>query len=488
MTKDSVGDNVLGNTGPADIQQRQITINMGETSQVKEYNNYDDRWYNERETTENEDIMVCDGRSIAKEHNTDHYAEILTVQSCSGRKSPGRKTVQKSPGKNLRTKSPNRETRRKLSPRVTRNSDNPILCYASDSESQTKKISQDDSALYENTNTVSYGRDCVQSLRNGQHLLRPMHSSQSDSEIVYQNTSTDDFSENTSPIYENFEDNPRCLRTTDSIRSNASNETSETESLYEDLDDIYEAMSPPLRTRSVSKPIDIVYTSLDFPRKSTSPTSVRSCTYSTSSFGSLDRTRLRRCQSYCYGGGPFGLPCGEKPPELPQRGGGCFTKRPRPSSMHLGKQDVLTEFSNQDASLDNGLGVYTGTLVGSCTVMKTSPKSVQKTIGDILAREKREHSKPVSFDVSTDNLTLGLNCAPWNMLAENSVDDIGCVTTFSSNNKTALGYTISKPGEDTRLFVIHCSDADQIKEAIVNYFKRPVTTNLVSKHTMMSIS
>jgi hypothetical protein len=115
-------------------------------------------------------------------------------------------------------------------------------------------------------------------------------------------------------------------------------------------------------------------------------------------------------------------------------------------------------------------------------VARTSPKSIQKIIGDYLAREKKEHSKPVSFQVTSEFLCLSYNCAPWWLLAKNSVDDIGCITTYSANNKTALGYTISKPGEDTRLFVIHCSDADQIKDAIVKNFKRPATTNSVSQH------
>ena len=416
---------------------------------------------------ENEDFyIICEGLSIQKEQDTTNYAEIRTKVPCS--------SVDKS------TKPSSSEARR------TRESDNPILRLDKPDTSsvvdcendyrQRKIVTQDDFAQYENTHPAKHVREYRRRKNNEKRQCTCSDSEigycNTDSEIVYQNTS-DRF--NSSHIYENFERKTGwCAQRINSEKSTASNETSETESLYEDLDDVYEAMSPPSRQRCVSKPIDIVYTSIAFEEHGiTSTASFGSCSNS-SSLGSIERPGLHRSVSYSYGGAPFGV---GRPPELPPqrlRGGRSYTsnsRRPRPQSLH-------TECQNP--SSDCGLGLYTGTLVGCCSVTKTSPKSVQKVIGDYLAREKKDQSKPVSFQVTSESLRLGLNCAPWRILAENSVDDIGCITTYSSSNKTALGYTISKPGDDTKLFVIHCSDADQIKDAIVRNFKRPHGTNSVS--------
>ncbi len=233
--------------------------------------------------------------------------------------------------------------------RQTRESDNPILRTPGKDTDKSRiltrldredncrpRITQDDSALYENAHTArhvrEYGRE------DSQNTHKKVQRCQSDSELVYENThpeivyqitdpeivyqnTSDDF--NTSHVYENFEDRmkSRELRTSLSIKSTNSNETSETESLYEDLDIVYEEMSSPLQGRPVSKPIDIVYTSIDFgARKNSSPASAGSCS-NLSSFGSLERQELRRCTSYCYGNAPLGV---GKPPELPQRGSGKF--------------------------------------------------------------------------------------------------------------------------------------------------------------------
>ena len=475
MTKGSAIENGLEDTCFSDVQRRQETVNMNETFQnmrLDELNEpeYVDGCFVGRET-EDDGFILCDGYCIPNEQNTTHYAEILTRTSRSASK-----------------ESPSRRTRESDNP-ILRLSDNTCksdILKAIDRESKCRpNVTQDDFALYENMRSVKQLRDY--GTQNSQNGHKKVHCSRSDSELVCENTDSESLSENTgseivyentlkgfktSPLYENFEDykNMRSCRNRESVKSTTSIETSESESFYEDLDVVYEAMSPPSQQRAVSKPIDIVYTSIDFGgRNDSSPVSVESLTNS-SSFGSFDKTEIRRCTSYCYGNAPLGV---GKPPELPQRGSGSFTKRSRPRSCHLGNPEGCQ-------TTDFGLGLYTGTLVGSCIIIKTSPKSVQKIIGDYLAREKKGQSKPVSFQVTNEFLCLSYNCAPWWLLAKNSVDDIGCITTYSTNNRTALGYTISKPGEDTRLFVINCSDADQIKEAIVRNFKRPVAGNSVS--------
>lgn len=475
MTKESAIDNDLGNTGSADV-------NMNVTYEnIKDLNNKV-RSRSVGSETEYVEFIVCEGSSIPNEQQTTHYAEIHTRKPAE---SLARETPTKSPDKSAKSpaksaKSPAKST--ESLPRKTRESDNPILrgSHDNDKSDDSKdncrpRFTQDDSALYENTRTAKHVLSCGrENSRNGHEkqcsrsdselVVQQQPQQNIDPEIVCQHTS-DVF--NTYHVYENFEDR---MKSRMSIKSTTSNETSETESLYEDLDIVYEEMSPPSQQRPVSKPIDIVYTSIDFGRRTnSSPVSVGSCSNS-SSLGSLERPELRRSTSYSCGNVPLAV---GKPPELPQRGSGSFTKRSRPRSLHLGNPEGTQ-------NTDFGLGLYTGTLVGSCIITKTSPKSIQKVIGDYLAREKKEQSKPVSFQVTSEFLCLSYNCAPWWLLAKNSVDDIGCITTYSANNKTALGYTISKPGDDTRLFVIHCSDADQIKEAIVKIFKRPATTNSVS--------
>lgn len=470
MTKGSSIETGLENVSCEDERQIQNRVAMNERCEnMKDFNDLTDACCAGRQMDDDGFILVG-GRCIAQEQDRTHYAEILTRNSISP------DTKWSSPAL-------------KPSVRRTRKSDNPILRLSDDNSDilndtnneHAPKSTQDDFALYENMRAARNARkfekeqgrkihvshsdsDLVCHNTNSEVLYENTHS-----EIVYQNA-RDDF--NTSHVYENFEDKQRVLGTRLSVNSTTSTETSETESFYEDLDVVYEAMSPPtLRPSTVSKPIDIVYSSIDFGRRQNeSPVSASSCTNS-SSFGSLERPELRRCTSYCYGNGPLGV---GPPPELPQRGSGSFTKRSRPRSCHMGNTEgsQITNF---------GLGMYTGTLIGSYVISKTSPKSVQKTIGEYLAREKKEHSKPVSFEVTSEYLSLSYNCAPWWLLAKNSVDDIGCITTYNTNNKTALGCTISKPGEDTRLFVIQCSDADQIKEAIVRNFQQPVASNSVSR-------
>lgn len=396
-----------------------------------------DNGLNRRETAEEDMYVDCRRWLVRKEDQTAHYAQIVTKKPCS---------------------LPISSTRR------TRESSNPILrlyygdedrsiCGPDSEECRPCGIAQaqHDSPLYENTSTthshpkVQYGR--------------------SDSGIAYVNTTQEsEANVNDSHVYVNFE-NTTGTNNDDKGKNEKANptyETSDSESLYEDIDDVYEEMSP----RSSSKPINIVYASIDFSSKNISPSSVGSGSLS-SSVGSLERPDLRRspsCSSGYFSWSSRSLDV-DKPPELPQRTSGSFLRRPRPTSLHLGSCNdlsVLTEF-----------GLYTGTLVGSCAVLKNSPKSVQHIIADFLAREKKERSKPVSIEVNGEFLRLSLNCAPWSLLAQNTIDDIGCVATFSANNKTALGYTISKPGEDARCYVVHCSDADAIKNSIMSTFKTP---------------
>ncbi|XP_028398504.1 uncharacterized protein LOC114522083 [Dendronephthya gigantea] len=474
MTKGSTMEVDFESACPDHSRQRRNELNMNETcvnTRLGSFKDANDSCSIEREKEDEDFYIICEGHSIPKEQDTTNYAEIRTKIPCL----PVDTT----------TKPSSSEARR------TRESDNPILRLdkpdtssvvdcEKDYGQRRKIVTKDDFALYENTHPAKHVRQHGRQKNDEKRCCTCSDSEigyhNTDSEIVYQNTS-DSF--NSSHVYENFERKTGwCAQRMNSERSTASNETSETESLYEDLDDVYEAMSPP---KCASKPIDIVYTSIAFEQRvKASPTSVGSYSNS-SSLGSLDRPVLHRSVSYSYGGAPLGV---GKPPELPPqriRGSRSYTgnsRRPRPQSLHMECQHPTTDF---------GLGLYTGTLVGCCIVTKTSPKSVQKVIGDYLAREKKDQSKPVSFQVTSESLRLGLNCAPWRILAENSVDDIGCITTYSSSNKTALGYTISKPGEDTKLFVIHCSDADQIKDAIVRNFKRPPATNLLSKWSSMGV-
>lgn len=479
MTKESTLYFEYGSSGNGELQYRHHTVNTNVMYEnTDDMDNSIDGLSIQRENLYENDSVPCKGHSVSRENTTTVYAQLAEIQTtaCS----------------TDITKVPTRRTRQ---------SDHPILCISKDSdlsdvikgvdsEGILSTVSQDDFASYENTRTRKYlhdddndnaqNRECVSDRRTRSNSeLTDAHINP---ENLYENTDFGTVSETTSDsshVYENFEDKLKSHEMRMSLKSTMLNEAPETESLYEHLDIVYEEMSPPAQQKSVSKPIDIVYTSIDFGARkcSPSPGSVGSSSMS-SSFGSLERPELRRCTSYCYGNAPLGV---GKPPELPERGSGSFTKRSRPRSCHINNLEgtQITDF---------GLGQYTGTLVGSCIISKTSPKSVQKIIGDYLAREKKERSKSVSFQVTSESICLSYNVPPWWALAKNSLEDIGCITTYSANNKTALGYTISKPGEDTRLFVIHCSDADQIKDGIIKYFHQPAANNSVSQHYCLQTS
>ena len=376
-----------------------------------------------RETPLEENMYVDCGRTlVAKEDEATHYAEILTTTPCKSTISMARRT---------------------------RESSNPILrlCYGEQDVS-----SADSAEECESRNMVSQDQHRCTVYQNTQEQrdLRPtLHHTRSDSDIFYVNEGYPAKRDN-SHLYVNFDNDQQETR--------VSNDTSDTESLYEDIDDVYEAMS----SRCTSKPIGIVYASMDFSAaRNTSPTSVDSPCSRSSSFGSFERPERRRVATFASEHLP--LPS-DKPPELPRRTSGSLSRRARPKSLHFGggnRHEAIAEF-----------GLYTGTLVGRCTLMKSSPKSVQHVVSDFLAREKKERSKPVSLEVTAEFLRLSLNCAPWSLLAQSTLDHIGCVATVSANNKTALGYTVSKPGEDTYCYVLHCSGVDAIKESILSTFKR----------------
>lgn len=375
-----------------------------------------------RETLAEENMYVdCGQTLVAKEDEATHYAEILTTTPCESTISMARRT---------------------------RESSNPVLrlCYGeqdlsnadSTEECEPRAVGQDERrTVYQNT----------QEQRDSSPTL---HHTRSDSDIFYVNEGFPAKRDNSHQLYVNFDN--------DQQETKVPNDTSDTESLYEDIDDVYEAMS----SRCTSKPIGIVYASMDFSAaRNTSPSSVDSPCSRSSSFGSFERPERRRIATSTSELSP--LPS-NKPPELPRRTCGSLSRRARPNSLHFGGVD------RHEAIADFGL--YTGTLVGRCTLMKSSPKSVQRVVGDFLAREKKERSKPVSLEVTAEFLRLSLNCAPWSLLAQSALDDIGCVATVNANNKTALGYTVSRPGEDTYCYVLHCSGVDAIKESILSTFKR----------------
>lgn len=414
---------------------------------------------------ENYGYVVFDGKSIpkdkAKDKDTTHYAEIV-----KGTPRNVEKTVQRR--------------------RQTRESDHPILQLSSDYKERQLEDCDEGLVMADDVSVTvsdeyaesltSNGENCSVSRLDSELVYKDIHS-----EVLYTNThETEVLYENasvlTEHIYENVECEKKKKQREKSITSNCSFDT---ESLYEHID-IYESMTSP-RRRFASEPIDIVKSSVNLNSSvsSESPRSLESYSNSGSltSYGSFERPDLRRCTSYCYGNAPFGV---GRPPELPHRDSVNFTKKCRPRSFYLGNEEGY-QADNQ------GLGCYTGTLVGSGIVKKTSPKSVQKIIGDYLSREKKDFSKPVSLQITNEFICLSYNCAPWWLLAKNSLDDIGCITTYNNNSKTALGYTISKPGEDTRLFVVHCSDADQIKDVIVKNFRQPYAPNSVSFETQPNL-
>lgn len=344
-----------------------------------------------------------------------------------------------------------------LPSRPTRESDNPILRigFASSLKSPNKYLHQ----IHQKPSEL---------LIEGSNSLP---STTKRYEPVYENTPTRSpnqspkLSPNQSPcccvrnqsgrFYENLEfpftSDSDCESRRSSIsveRQSLSSEESSRES--ESISSVaYENIPCEERPRARSKPLDIVYSDLDFSEHN-------------------NRRKIERCVS---------VPLGEKSSPL----------RPSPISNSLPpltkprplppKKNMVNSRPKSMVVCNSGnthLGFHIAKFVGAVVVQRSNELVLQTCMQDLLRKTHEENSKlqSVNLEVNNEFLRISTNCSPWEVILSCDIDHIGLVNVYEQDTNV-IGLILSIPRQDAMCYVMRTTEAQSILQAIKTVFKSP---------------
>lgn len=335
--------------------------------------------------------------------------------------------------------------------RPTRESDNPILRleFASSSKSSDKCLGQKTESDFERSNSLTSRR------------IEP----------VYENTPTvtpnnsPKLSPNQSPccnahnqserLYENVdfpfmtESDCESRRSSISIeRQSLSSEGSSRES--EAISTAYENIPCEERPRTRSKPLDIVYSDLDFSEHN-------------------NRRKIERCVSVPVGvkltpprSSPVtnSLPPFVKTRPLPPQRKTTVTARP--------KSMVVCNSSNVH------LGFHIAKFVGKVVVHRANDQVLQTAIQDLLRKTNEDDTKfhSVNIEVNNELVRISTNCSPWEVILSCEIDQIGLVSLYEQDT-SVVGLISSLPHQEAICYALRSAEAPTILRAIKNVFNSP---------------
>ncbi|XP_032232507.2 uncharacterized protein LOC116615017 [Nematostella vectensis] len=246
------------------------------------------------------------------------------------------------------------------------------------------------------------------------------------------------------PVYENLEF-PFLESDRESLYSNSTGSSNgETQergetNLYENLDEIMDG-----RGRTLSNPIDIVYSDLQFPNEKVEAYLLSSSLQTSSS---SREEFIERSRSL--------TPSTNTTPPNPQGSG-----LERPKSLSLKRL------------ASGSLGLHLAKFVKSVPVQRSNDRVLQSVIHEALARRHEGEEISVNVEVDTDLMRISTNCPPWEVVASFDIEAIGHVNLYEGDD-SVLGVIVCPPAQDAMCYIIKCNDAKTIYATVKKAFRAP---------------
>lgn len=216
------------------------------------------------------------------------------------------------------------------------------------------------------------------------------------------------------------------------------------ESLYENVDGLTEGY----RQRTRSRPIDIVYSDLEFHGPEKSHPQLSSVDSEEMTVSDIQRKTNS-------------LSTRASKPSPPPRGSGLS----RPKSLNLRRLTGGT------------LGLHLAKFIKKVIVQRSNDKTLQATILEVLSKkhvvdDDDDAESSVNVEVNSDLVRISTNFPPWEVIASCDIERIGHVNLYE-RDENVLGIIACPLGEESTCYIIRCPDAKTIYESIKNAFRAP---------------
>lgn len=269
--------------------------------------------------------------------------------------------------------------------------------------------------------------------------------------MKHQNTSS------ATPVYENItfpliesDRESHCSISSSSTEGKSvfsEEESLEYSNLYENVGDYANDQEPRARTRS--RPIDIVYSDLEFhgERKiQTHSSSLESEELTT------DISNSRKTKS---------LSAVQAKPSPPSPRGGSGLARPKSLNLRLSK------------SSNEALGLCRARFVKKVTVQRSNDKTLQATLCEVLSKSSNVEDEPfVNVEVNSDLVRISTDFPPWEVIASCDIETVGHVNLYEEDDNV-LGIIVSPLGEESTCYIVRSQQASHILSTIKTAFRAP---------------
>ena len=195
------------------------------------------------------------------------------------------------------------------------------------------------------------------------------------------------------------------------------------------------------RKPNSSRPVDILYSDLDFKQDASSLVKCASSPGTISKF--MERSKTL---------------CPSASPRLPSRDHPSI----RPKSICL-------QFPARSSN-SGPVGTFMARYVGKATVQRSSEKSLEAAVDDITASTKADQCVSVIVEIDSDKMRFSTNREPWELIASFKLEDIGCAKVCE-HDRTLFGVLEGAPGKEATCYVLRCPDADAIYKLLEENFR-----------------
>ena len=326
--------------------------------------------------------------------------------------------------------------------------------------------------VYENTNETRTTCNNRWSSTARDHCINRSSSEPEINVNFYENTHS---SQNIEPQYENsFVDDTKRRH------SDPASPMNSRKFIYQNIDNNGNEITPSLRSRTSSKPIDIKPISkTDKPRVLESPSNGLELTYSDLSF---NETSIESFSSSPECGSSVSSDVSSNvstivsesvsPPPLPKA---------RPSSLYMPRPRMSSFTSIYSTYSPLGPNHLKGLYVGCHNVHKTNPESIDRAVKEVALKANMLGLKTVSFEIINGLIKLGTVSPPLQLVSSFSLTDIHNVDRYSKDLRF-LGFVVSKPGKEAVCHVIQSDQSEEILDAVKDAFKATSVVSLIFKH------
>lgn len=212
--------------------------------------------------------------------------------------------------------------------------------------------------------------------------------------------------------------------------------------LYENVEEFATESRP--RTRS--RPIDIVYSDLEFHAER--KISTQSSSLNSDELLSTDISRKTKSLS-------------------------AVQTRPSPPSPRGGPSLARPKSLNLRNTANEALGLCRARFIKKVTVHRSNDKTLQATIDDVLSKSYNIDDEPfVNVEVNSDLVRISTDYPPWEVIASCEIETVGHVNVYKGNGNV-LGIIVSPLGEESTCYIIRSQQAAHILSTIKTAFRAP---------------